>query len=155
MLYTDTPEVAVAFSKVAISVKLLYDNSIAPSYTRSDDAAMDLTVASVTVTEKYVEYDMGVAIAIPPGYAGFIFARSSISNRPAILANAVGVVESSYRGPLLVRMYHPDENYYKVGERAAQLLVLSIPKINVNIVDQLGETERGTQGFGSSDGQKA
>lgn len=148
-----------------IKIKILNTNAVAPNYSRLGDAGLDLTATSFTFDEEgNAVYGIGIAVEIPLGYMGLIFPRSSVSKKELLLSNSVGVIDSNYRGELIVKFKpfkskakHFDPNkiftqkkYYEIGERIAQLIILPIPQINIKIVDELSETNRGEAGFGSS-----
>lgn len=118
------------------------------------DAGFDLTAAWKKETEKYVEYGTNIAFEIPEGYVGLLFSRSSITKKDLILKNSVGVVDASYRGEIKFRFFKTNEKKetleYDIGERCGQIIFLELPKIELEEVNELSETERGTQGYGSS-----
>lgn len=96
----------------------------------------------------------GIAVSIPNGYFGAVFARSSIATKRGLRpANCVGVIDSDYTGEIIVAIHNDTDEYMSImnGERIAQLVI--IPQINVdfNVVDELDETDRGSGGFGSTD----
>lgn len=150
-----------------VRYKKLHEDAVLPKYAKPGDAGMDLT-ATTKAFDKYgnVQYGTGLAMEIPLGHVGFIFPRSSVSKYNLDLANAVGVIDSGYRGeiickfkptPTLVEMN--DEiladlsfrfDKYEVGERVAQIIIMPIPEVTFNEVDELSETDRGEGGFGSS-----
>jgi dUTP pyrophosphatase len=127
---------------------------------------------------EYIEYDTGLAIEIPEGYVGMVFPRSSISNKELFLTNHVGIIDSSYRGSIKLRFkptgdawaiedfgdyvgfyataedelrdYSFDLECYNVGDRIAQLIIMPIPNIEFEEVEELTETERNEGGFGST-----
>ena len=147
-----------------LKVKRLHKDAVLPKYSKPGDAGMDLVGISVTKTDKYIEYDTGLALEIPEGYVGLLFPRSSVSNKDLILKNSVGIVDSAYRGSVrlrfnvtqndkssLVSNMFPDYGYrdvYEVGERVGQLIVIPIPLVEIQEVDELSVTERGEGGFG-------
>jgi dUTP pyrophosphatase len=138
-----------------VRIKKLHETAVIPKYSKEGDAGLDLTAIDVkTIDNKdhgYIEYNTGLAIEIPEGHVGLIFPRSSISNTGLILANAVGVVDSNYRGPIKCRFKAiPGTIIYSVGDRIAQLIILPIPNIEFEEVKDLPETERGEGGFGST-----
>lgn len=139
-----------------LKVKKLHPDAVLPFYSRGGDAAMDLTAVSCTYNEEfgYWEYDTGLAFAIPEGYVGLIFPRSSLSNKNQLLTNHVGVVDSNFRGSVKFRFKCVEKStlkaIYKVGERLGQLMIIPIPFVNIQVVDQLDNTSRGSEGFGSS-----
>lgn len=98
-----------------VKIKKLCETAVIPSYAMPGDAGMDL-VATSRVFDKYgnVEYGTGLAMEIPEGYVGLIFARSSISKQDLSLANAVGVIDSGYRGEIKFK-FKPTLAYMTFG----------------------------------------
>lgn len=87
-----------------VKFKKLHKDAVLLKYAREGDAGMDLiTVTDPVVTEKYIEYKFGLSMEIPKGFAAFIFPRSSISKTDLELCNAVGIIDSGYRGEIQVR----------------------------------------------------
>lgn len=131
----------------------LNDQAVTPKRMSEGAAGFDLYATSITRTAQYVEYGTGIAVEIPQGYAGFLFARSSCSNKGLSLCNGVGVIDADYRGELKVRYYEVSQffGYWGVGERVAQLSILPIETVKLTQVDKLSATDRGNGGFGSTD----
>lgn len=130
-------------------------SGVIPTYAKPGDAGLDLTATSKKVVDEgsygYIEYGTGLAIEIPEGYVGLTFPRSSVSNTGLIKANAVGVIDSGYRGELKSRFKAiPDTKQYEVGDKIAQLIIIPYPKIEFEEVEELSETERGEGGYGST-----
>ena len=96
----------------------------------------------------------GLAVAIPDGYAGFVQPRSGLAaNHGVSIVNTPGLVDSGYRGELLVNLVNTDRRQSFVvepGMRIAQLVVLPVPELDLVEVDELPASERGVRGFGSS-----
>ena len=96
----------------------------------------------------------GLAVAIPDGYAGFVQPRSGLAARHGIsIVNTPGLVDSGYRGELLVNLVNTDAHesfLVEPGMRIAQLVVLPVPEVELVEVEELPESERGVRGFGSS-----
>jgi dUTP diphosphatase len=96
----------------------------------------------------------GLAVAIPPGYAGYVQPRSGLATKHGIsIVNTPGLVDSGYRGELLVNLLNTDPRESFVvepGMRIAQLVVLQVPDVAPVEVDELPGSERGERGFGSS-----
>ena len=96
----------------------------------------------------------GLAVAIPPGYAGYVQPRSGLATKHGIsIVNTPGLVDSGYRGELKVALLNTDTRSSFVvepGMRIAQLVVLPVPALELVEVDELPETERGVRGFGST-----
>jgi dUTP pyrophosphatase len=136
-----------------ISFKKLDDKAFVPRHMTEGAAGMDLTATSMDFTEKFVEYGTGLAVAIPEGYVGLLFPRSSISKMEMSMANSVGVIDSDYRGEIKVRLRYkqPIPSFlYAVGERVAQLVIVPYTQVEAQLVDILPDTARGEGGFGST-----
>ena len=129
-----------------------------PQYKTAGAAAMDLcacTEEDVTLAPgQRMGIPTGIAIALPsPDYAALVFVRSGMGFRHGIgLSNGVGVIDSDYRGELLVPLMNLGKEPFSVepGMRIAQLVVLPVLFPTCTVVEQLPETERGTNGFGST-----
>jgi dUTP pyrophosphatase len=150
-----------------VKIKKLSSNALIPTYAKPGDAGIDLVATSIiSDTPEQITYGMGVALEIPDGFVGLIFPRSSIRKTGLQLSNSVGVIDSGYRGELQAtfnkvfgseRMYdemkvkevQPNE-YYKVGDRIAQIMIIPYPPIEFVEADELSNTERGEGGFGST-----
>lgn len=139
-----------------IKIKKLVENAVLPTYAKSGDAGLDLTATSWNLDDygNFV-YHTGLAIEIPEGYVGLVFPRSSVSKKKLFLTNAVGVIDSGYRGEITAKFKKLDlknekSSFYEVGERIAQLIILPYPQIEFEEVKELTKTERGTGGYGSS-----
>ena len=98
-----------------VKIKKLCESAVIPTYAKPGDAGMDMTATS-RIFDKYgnVEYGTGLAMEIPEGYVGFIFPRSSISKQDLSLANAVGVIDSGYRGEIKFK-FKPTLAYMTFG----------------------------------------
>ena len=126
-----------------------------PKRAHPDDAGLDLRArhpAELAPTER-ATIATGVAVAIPSGHAGLIVPRSGLASRYGIgLVNAPGLVDPGYRGELKVILVNLGERRRDIsrGDRIAQLVIVPMAPIAVEIVDRLDETERGSRGFGSS-----
>lgn len=100
----------------------------------------------------YVEYRTYISLEIPTGYVGLIYPRSSISGTGLILANGVAVIDSDFRGEILLRFkYIPESKLYLHGDKIAQIVFHKTEQIEFEDVDTLSPTDRGTGGFGSTD----
>lgn len=138
-----------------INVKLT-EGATMPAYSKEGDAGLDFVASDVEYTDLYTEYKTGVHLEIPCGFVGLMFPRSSCSNYCQILSNCVGVIDSNYRGEIKFRFktVHFGSlahlKTYQKGDKIGQLIVIPIPKVELVQVDELSETERGEQGFGSS-----
>jgi dUTP pyrophosphatase len=96
----------------------------------------------------------GLAVAIPDGYAGYVQPRSGLASKHGItIVNTPGLVDSGYRGELLINLLNTDPREpftVEPGMRIAQLVVIEIPHVELVEVEELPESERGVRGFGSS-----
>lgn len=142
-----------------VKVKKLTENAVIPSYQKPGDCGLDLTAVSMTQKNNMLEYGTGLAFEIPAGYVGLVFPRSSIYKTDQILTNAVGVIDSGYRGEVkLIFTLNVAVGergvIYEVGDRIAQLIIMPHPAITLEPVQELTETVRGATGFGSSGGSK-
>lgn len=128
-----------------------------PYYATSGAAALDLHACIdepvVVPPHGQVMVPTGIAAAIPEGYVGIMAVRSSMGIRYGItMANGIGVIDSDYRGPMRVGLYNLRTEPYTVqpGDRIAQLLIVPVLRPEIEITDELPETERGAGGFGST-----
>jgi dUTP pyrophosphatase len=136
-----------------VRFKKLSEKAVTPQYAKMGDAGMDLVATSLVKGEVYYEYGTDIAVEIPEGYVGLLFPRSSISKTKQILANHVGVVDSNYRGEIKFRfkkLTWDNGEVYNAGDRIGQLIIMPYPTIELEEVNELSETNRGKNGFGST-----
>lgn len=130
-----------------------------PTYAKEGDACMDVYVHSVEFkSDGRVVYHTGLHFSLPEDYEMEIRPRSSMTKTCAIMQNAPGTLDEGYRGELMI--VHRDltnptwhHAYYNVGDRCAQILIRRRERIiweEVKTLDELGVTERGDGGFGST-----
>lgn len=123
------------------------------------DAGMDLTCVEIN-NDDYgnVTHHFGIAVEIPEGNVGLMFMRSSVYKKDQMLSNAVGVIDSGYRGELMAK-FLPADSYlhgledkvpYEVGERSAQLVIVPVRTIISEWAAELAISERGESGYGST-----
>lgn len=144
-------------NRMEIKVKLLNKNARVPSYATEGSAAVDLCSAEDGVIriepgETRIIHT-GIAVQIPQGYAGFVYARSGLSSKHGLApANKVGVIDSDYRGEIMVSLLNHGREAKNVvqGERVAQLVVSRVEHCEFTECDELDNTKRGTGGFGST-----
>lgn len=101
-----------------------------------------------------IKVNTGIALEVPTGYAGLIYARSGLATKQGLApANKVGVVDSDYRGEIMVALHNHSNQLQVVenGDRIAQLIITPFLSVEFNEVDKLNDTKRGTGGFGSTD----
>ena len=134
-----------------IKIKKLHPNAIIPEYAKTGDAGLDLTAVDFEVTGLHITYKTGLAIAIPEGFVGLLFPRSSVYKTGQYLTNSVGVIDSGYRGEIMLKFTRPAiDSQYKTGDRVGQLIIIPYPQVKFEEVEDLGTTDRGRGGFGST-----
>ncbi len=141
----------------ALSPKLGKDIPF-PSYATAGSAGMDLRAcldAPLTLAPgDRVGVPTGFAIALPgPEWVAYIFARSGLGIKNGItLPNCVGVIDSDYRGEIIVALTNLSDTPYTIqpGDRVAQLVVSPVTQAHITLTDELDETGRGAGGFGST-----
>ena len=140
-----------------IQIKKLKDNAVIPTRGSMEAAGYDLYAAidePVTIPpHETVKIGTGLAIAVPQGYFGAIFARSGLAAKQGLRpANCVGVADSDYRGEYIVALHNDtdEKRIIEPGERIAQLVVMPYLTVEFDEVEELSETERGAGGFGST-----
>ena len=140
-----------------IRVKKLDPNAILPTYGSSEAAGADLYAclqAPVVINPGETAWiPTGIALEVPKGCAGLVYARSSLGTKRGLApANKVGVVDSDYRGEIRVVLFNhgKEPQTVKNGERVAQFLISPILTPQYIESDSLSDTDRGTGGFGST-----
>ncbi len=140
-----------------IKIKFLSDNIKMPEYATEGSAGMDLSAAiKKPVLVRPGERTLipaGIALQIPKGYAGFVFARSGLALRQGLsLCNGVGVIDSDYTGEIKIGVVNLSNKEYTVnpGDRVAQLVIMPVACAEFTEVDELERTARGGGGFGST-----
>ena len=134
-----------------VKIKKLHPDAVIPTYAKSGDAGMDLVITEIKEQNpKHVSYGFGIAMEIPEGFMGLVFPRSSIRKTDLLLTNAVGVIDSGYRGEIQATFAQLGMERYNVGDRGAQIIILPHPSIEFEEVEELTNTERGEGGFGST-----
>ncbi len=144
--------------RINVQVKRIDHELPLPRYAYEGDAGLDL-LSTIDVTLQPFARTLiptGLAVAIPKGYAGFVQPRSGLALRAGLsMANTPGLVDSNYRGELKVIAVNLDSTepiHIERGDRIAQLVIQEVPIVDLIEVDELDDTERGAQGFGSSKG---
>lgn len=138
-----------------MDIKKLSQNAKLPTKGSAFAAGMDLySLSSGEIKpNETVKVQTGIAIAVPAGYMGLIFARSGLATKQGLRpANCVGVVDSDYRGEVIVALHNDssETRTFDAGERIAQLVITPFLSVDLNEVDELEKTERGEGGFGST-----
>ena len=141
---------------ISVNIKRLHNNVELPRYAYPGDAGLDLRASKAVDIKPFqrVLIPTGLAIALPDGYAGFVQPRSGMAFKQGLsIVNTPGLIDSQYRGELKIIAINldPDEVIHiECGERVAQLVIQQVPTVKLIEVDELDDTERGIDGFGSS-----
>jgi len=134
-----------------VKVKKLNADAVIPRYAKMGDAGMDLTAVWMNQQMEIITYGTGLAVEIPEGHVGLLFPRSSIYKTGMFLTNAVGVIDSGYRGEVMMKFEMTDSRkMYQVGDRIGQLLIMPYPLVEFEEVSELSSSDRGTGGYGST-----
>ena len=148
-----------------IKIKKIHPDAKEPTYATDGSGCFDLRAMSVSEAHAIgafvdqggpVTCGTGLAFEIPPGWAMLIFSRSGHGfKHETRLANCVGVIDSDYRGEVMVKLTsdsdsNHDSLFVKPGDRVAQALIVQAERIDFNVVDELSDTARGDGGFGST-----
>lgn len=140
-----------------VSVKKLRDNAILPTYGSCEAAGADLYACLeevITVEPGCTAFvPTGIAVQLPRGTAGLIYARSGMACKRGLApANKVGVVDSDYRGEIIVALHNHGKHNQTVvnGDRIAQFVITPVFTPDFRWVDELNETQRAEGGFGST-----
>ena len=137
-----------------IQFKKLNPQAQKPKFGKPGDAGADLTATSLDTSRPgQIVYGTGLAVEIPEGMVGLVFPRSSVRSTTLSMSNSVGVIDSGYRGEIMVTFNMNNTNgaiYYSVGDRIAQLVIMPVPLAQYVEVKELSETERNTSGHGST-----
>ena len=137
-----------------VKFKKLVETAKCPIKAHPTDAGADLTAVSREWNEelKCWVYGTGIATEIPEGYVGLVFPRSSIRKYGLMQRNCIGVIDSHYRGEIMVtyKFFNDVPKIYEVGDKIAQFIILPYPEVSYKEVETLSETDRGENGHGSS-----
>jgi dUTP pyrophosphatase len=137
-------------------VQRLRPDACLPEGAYDGDAGLDLASVEDVVLEPGARHTVatGLAVAIPPGHAGFVQPRSGLASRHGItVVNSPGLIDSGYRGELKVVLQNTDAGepfHIRPGDRIAQLVVLALPHVTVVEALELPPSQRAQRGFGSS-----
>lgn len=141
-----------------VRFKKLVENAVIPTYSKEGDAGMDLTAIRTELINygNQLKVYTCIAVEIPKGYVGLLFPRSSIVKTNNRLGNCVGVIDSGYRGEITfvfdninsIRKLSKYNENYKFGDRVGQLVILPFPKVELEEVEELSDSERGVGGYG-------
>lgn len=139
-----------------VKVKKLVNSAIIPTFGSVESAGGDLYNAGDDVVispSETVLIGTGLAVEIPEGYVGLVYARSGLASKCGLApANKVGVIDSDYRGEIKVALFNHSKETRTVlkGERIAQMVIAPYLKVEYEEVEELSSTKRGEGGFGST-----
>ena len=157
------------FKKVDYSVKneegvetIMKSEGVLPTRATAGDAGLDLYSTRITQEtdnsgKLVLVYHTDIAVEIPEGYVGMLFMKSGIAKRSMSLCNAVGIIDSGYRGELMLKYKITTDSIptiYQPGEACGQLVIVPIWIMKPVMVEELSSTERGEMGFGEADENK-
>lgn len=134
---------------------LIESNAIRPTRAHEEDAGLDLysREEKMILARSHAVFDTGIHVAVPRGYAGFLKSKSGLNVKHGLTGE--GVIDSGYTGSIKVKLYNnsPCDYLVRRGDKISQLVILPIllPELcEVDDISELGETERGENGFGST-----
>ena len=142
-----------------IKFKKVHPAAILPKYQTAGAACFDLHACNngAVLTGMPVSFRTGLSVEIPDGHVMLVFSRSGHGfKNDTRLANCVGVIDSDYRGEIMVRLTRDDCDTgaeilaANPGDRIAQAMIVPLPRVEIVEVDELSGTERGAGGFGST-----
>ena len=138
-----------------VKFKKLHSNARTPHYSLQGDGCLDLYASWLKIDDLGNRvYGTGIAMEIPPGHVGLVFPRSSVSKTNLSLRNSVGVIDSNYRGEIILKFLDLEEMdnlpSYVAGNKIGQIMLIERPEIELEEVEELSETDRGEGGFGST-----
>ena len=141
--------------KPIVKFKKLDEKAKQPEYGSENANGADLFALNDHVIDpgKTVKIQTGIALELNDDYAGFIMARSGMAcNRGLAPANKVGLIDTDYRGEIIVALHNHGEQTQIIesGDKVAQLVIIKLPQANFIEVEDLDKTERGDGGFGST-----
>jgi dUTP pyrophosphatase len=140
-----------------IKIKKLTETATIPTCGTAESAGYDLYGDNNDVIQiaphSTIKIPTGIAMAIPNGYFGAVYARSGLATKKGLRpSNCVGILDADYRGNVIVALHNDTDELMEVNphERIAQLIIQKFEPIVFNEVEELDETERGVGGFGST-----
>ena len=138
-----------------LKFKKLTDFANVPSRSREGDAALDIASCESASIKPHTTFliHTGIAIEIEDGYCGLVLPRSGNAvNHGITIINSPGLIDANYRGEIMIGLHNTSNDVFNVsdGDRIAQLLIVPVVGVDVQVVDSLSNSNRGTQGFGSS-----
>ena len=136
-----------------LKYKKLHPEAVPPLFATSGSACFDLTSISTHIQGDNITCTTGLAFEVPDGYVMLVYSRSGHGFKQGLrLANCVGVIDSDYRGELMVKLHKDRDGDFNIkhGDRVAQAMLVELPDYTLEEVSELSDTVRGTNGFGST-----
>lgn len=138
-----------------LKIKKLTPDAAVPQYATDGSGCFDLrcTQGGTAFAHAAHAFHTGLAFEVPPGYVLMVYSRSGHGFKNGLrLSNAVGILDSDYRGELMVKLHNDTATAFSFepGDRIAQAMLVAAPSVTFEVVDELGDTARGAGGFGSS-----
>lgn len=139
-----------------VKIKLLTDTARVPTYATDGSAAFDIYADEAEWVQygQYTKISTGISIEVPEGHVLKVYSRSGHGFKNGVrLVNCVGIIDSDYRGEVMVGLAcdsNYDSLYINHGDRIAQGIIMPVEKTNFIVADELSQTVRGTNGFGST-----
>lgn len=143
------------FFALTLKVKRLHKDAQLPVYATAGAACFDIHAddSCIVLPGDRSAVSTGLAFEVPAGYVMLVYSRSGHGfNKGVRLVNSVGVIDSDYRGELLIGLHNDSDAMFKVykGDRIAQAMLMPVPSVAITEVDELSTTERGAGGIGST-----
>ena len=135
-----------------IKVKL-EPGSFLPTQAHETDAGWDLCAREdfIVPAGGHAVHDTGVHMAIPEGYCGLLVSKSGLNVKHSL--TSTGLIDADYTGSIVIKLYSEDDGRdyeFKAGDKISQIVILPLPKVELVVVSELEDTERGNGGFGST-----
>ena len=141
-------------NNLVLKFKKLSENARIPTKAHSTDACFDIysPIDIILPPRVVTKFDLDFAVAVPPNFKLCFYSRSGLASKGILLTNSVGIVDQDYRGCCAVAFYNSRNKEYQIskGDRILQCALEFVYPFQIEEVEELDETERGTGGFGSS-----
>jgi dUTP pyrophosphatase len=135
-----------------LKIRKLHTDAVLPTRAHHDDAGIDLYTYKEVILPPHatMKIHTGISLAIPTGFVGLIWDKSSVSSKG--IKTVGGVIDAQYRGELIVALHNLNDETYvcNKGDKVAQMLIQKVEFFPIEEVQELDETDRGVGGFGST-----
>lgn len=157
-LFADPPSgqlIEGELNEVEVKIKRLHPDAVMPVYATPGAACFDLHAIEdgIVLAGRAATFQVGLIFEVPPGHVMKVYSRSGHGFKSNVrLVNTTGVIDSDYRGPMMVGLYNDGDDRFIVrkGDRIAQAMIERVLPVKFVEADELSETERGAGGFGST-----